>query len=55
MINLIEVTCIMDGPAFGVDADSCFRRWLISCYYTVAPALGPLGELTEEFYHRESS
>ena len=28
MINLIVVTCtyIMEGPAFGVDADSCFRR-----------------------------
>lgn len=52
MINLIVVKCIMEGPAFGVDADSCFRRWLSSCYYTVAPALGPLGELTEEFFHR---
>ena len=26
MINLIVVTCTMEGPAFGVDADSCFRR-----------------------------
>lgn len=24
MINLIVVTCTMEGPAFGVDADSCF-------------------------------
>ena len=52
MINLIVVTSIMEGPAFGVDADSCFKRWLSSCYYTVAPALGPLEELSEEFNHR---
>ena len=26
MINLIVVTCIMERPVFGVDADSCFRR-----------------------------
>ena len=52
MINLIVVTCIMEGPAFGVDADSCFRRWLSSCYYTVAPALGLLEKLLEEFHHR---
>ena len=52
MNNLIVVTCFMEGPAFVVDVDSCFRRWLSSCYYTVAPALGPLGELSEEFYHR---
>ena len=53
MINLIVVTCtyIMEGPAFGVDADICFRRWLSSCYYTVASALGPLEELSEELYH----
>lgn len=54
MINLIVVTCIMEGPAFGVDADSCFRRvvLVLVSYYTVAPALGPLEELSEEFYHR---
>ena len=52
MNNLIVVTCFTEGPAFVVDVDSCFRRWLSSCYYIVAPALGPLGELSEEFYHR---
>ena len=54
MINLIVVTCIMEGPAFGVDADSCFRRvvLVLVSYYTVAPALGPLEERSEEFYHR---